>query len=117
MILMRIAIPLTDRVRYLNMALLVDALVEPAKVTLKFAAPSPASVGASDWSVEPYEVTLRGADADVAARWLNFNVAPSDPALVDGRFDDVDIRLAMPTIDELNAMSEPDDPDRKGGPL
>jgi hypothetical protein len=61
--------------RYLNMALLVDAQVvvkdgAVEAITLKFAAPSPASVAASDWTVKPHEVLLRGMAAQAVASWL-----------------------------------------------
>jgi hypothetical protein len=36
----------------------------PAKLTLNFAAPQPASVGASDWSVEARQVQFTGKEAD-----------------------------------------------------
>jgi hypothetical protein len=63
------------RDRYLNMALLVDAQVvikegEAKAVTLKFAAPSPAGVVASDRSVEPYQFAVVGQDAATVADWL-----------------------------------------------
>lgn len=57
--------------RYFNMDLLIEAHIQDlTRVVLKFAAPSPAGVGASDWSVGPYEVKLVGLDGHEAARWL-----------------------------------------------
>jgi hypothetical protein len=61
--------------QWLNMDLLVRAervrKSEPSeKLTLQFSAPSPASVGASDWSIEPFTVHLAGEDAAEAIDWL-----------------------------------------------
>jgi hypothetical protein len=62
--------------QWLNMDLLVRAervrKSEPSKkLTLQFSAPSPASVGASDWSIEPFTVHLAGEDAAEAIEWLD----------------------------------------------
>ena len=70
--------------RFLNMALLVDALVvvqdgAAQAVTLKFAAPSPASVGASDWSAKPHEVLLKGMAAQAVADWLDDRAGGPQP--------------------------------------
>jgi hypothetical protein len=63
--------------RYFNMDLLVEADIVPVlngkdlDVGLKFSGPQPASVGASDWVIECYEVRLRGEDAKAAMEWLD----------------------------------------------
>jgi hypothetical protein len=61
--------------RFFNMANLIEADMIDAKggghvLVLKFVAPMPASVGASDWTVEPYEVRLTGENATAAFEWL-----------------------------------------------
>ena len=68
------------------MDLLVDAQVVAAGVgrgmtlKLRFAAPRPASVGASDWAVEPYEVPSTGDDAVRVLAWLRDRASDLDAA-------------------------------------
>ena len=61
--------------RTLNMAFLIEAedgetSKGEARLVLRFAAPSPRGVGAADWSVAPYEITLVGDEARDVKRWL-----------------------------------------------
>jgi hypothetical protein len=61
---------------YLNMAHLVHARFDDKGVTLKFAAPTPASVGASDWSVGLYSIGFKGQDAEAVRAFLELRPLP-----------------------------------------
>lgn len=62
---------------YLNMAHFVHARFDgKGAVEVMFLAPAPSSVGASSWSVEPYTVVFRGADADAVRAFLENRPLP-----------------------------------------
>lgn len=65
--------------RALNMDLLMDAAYDPAKerLELRFSGPQPASVAASDWTVEAYQVVLKGTEAADCWEWISYQSTPA----------------------------------------